>query len=132
VISTRRKGASITIGEDFAMTGGTICADTRIEIGDRVTVGANSTIVDTDFHPIAPSLRLSTPNLGESSPTIIEDDVFIGANCMVLKGVRIGRCSVIGAGSIVVSSVSPYSVAAGVPAKVISSIREKNHAELST
>ena len=126
VLSTRAKGARLTIGADFAMTGGTVCVDTCIDIGDRVTVGANSIIVDTDFHPLVAQSRTSTPNAGESIPTIIEDDVFIGANCIVLKGVRLGKGCVLGAGSIVVHSVPPFTIAGGVPAKVLKHFDERN------
>lgn len=124
VLSTRRKGAQIQIGEDFAMTGGTICADIRIEIGNHVTVGANSIIVDTDFHPISLESRLIEPNTGESCSVIIEDDVFIGANCTILKGVRLGKGCVIGAGSVVVQSIPCFTIAGGIPAKVIRGIDE--------
>jgi acetyltransferase-like isoleucine patch superfamily enzyme len=101
------------------MTGGTICASEKIIIGDRVTVGANSTIVDTDFHPLQPNLRQAQPQGAEGSAVTIEDDVFIGMNCLILKGVTIGYGSVIGAGSVVTQSVPASMVVAGNPAKVI-------------
>ncbi|HMA54302.1 MAG TPA: acyltransferase [Acidobacteriota bacterium] len=119
VLSTRRPGARITIGEDFAMTGGTICADTLIEIGDRVSIGANSIVIDTDFHPPSPDSRDAAPNVGETAPTIIEDDVLIGANCTILKGVRLGRGCVIASGSVVGHAVPSFALAGGVPATVI-------------
>jgi acetyltransferase-like isoleucine patch superfamily enzyme len=119
VLSTRRPGSIITIGEDFAMTGGTICADTHIAIGDRVQIGANSIIIDTDFHPLSIHTRITAPNVGKSSPTIIEEDVFVGANCMILKGVRLGKGCVIAAGSVVSHSIPSFALAGGVPATVI-------------
>ncbi len=124
VLSTRRAGSRIVIGNHFAMTGGTICADVSVEIGNRVNVGANCLIVDTDFHPLDPSRRLRAPNQGECAPVVIEDDVFIGMNCLVLKGVRLGRGCVIGAGSVVTSDVPPGMIAAGNPARPIRRVQQ--------
>ena len=101
------------------MTGGTLCAAERITIGDNVTVGANSTIVDTDFHPIEPESRRLTPQDAKTDPIVIEDDVFIGMNCLVLKGVHIGRGSTVGAGSVVTRDVPPGVIVAGNPARVV-------------
>lgn len=118
-LCTWQAGASLEIGDDFSMTGGTICAAERILIGDRVTVGANSTIVDSDFHPLDPQTRQLYPQSGKTAPIVIEHDVFIGMNCLVLKGVHIGHGSVIGAGSVVVKNVPSMVVIAGNPARVI-------------
>ncbi|MFB7642695.1 DapH/DapD/GlmU-related protein, partial [Peribacillus butanolivorans] len=60
-----------------------------------------------------------------AQPVILEDDVLIGANAVVLEGVKIGQGSVVAAGAIVTKDVPPYSVAAGIPAKVIKLIDEK-------
>ncbi len=122
VISTRRPGSRITIGSDFAMTGGTLCADLSITIGNAVAIGANSVIVDTDFHPLTPQARRLDPDTGECAPVVIEDDVFIGMNCIVLKGVTVGRGSVIAAGSVVTQSIPPGSLAGGNPARVLRSL----------
>lgn len=101
------------------MTGGSICAAERIAIGDRVTIGANCTIVDTDFHPLDPLARRWRPAEAHTAPVTIEDDVFIGMNCLILRGVTIGRNSVVGAGSVVTSDVPADVIAAGNPARVI-------------
>jgi acetyltransferase-like isoleucine patch superfamily enzyme len=119
ILTTWRPGAHLELGHSFAMTGGSICAAEHIRIGDRVTVGANTTIVDTDFHPIDPQLRQQDPTAGETAPIVIEDDVFIGMNCLVLKGVRIGAGSTIGAGSVVTGPIPAHVVAAGNPARII-------------
>jgi acetyltransferase-like isoleucine patch superfamily enzyme len=68
--------------------------------------------MDNDWHQEDSRVSLN-------KPVIIEDDVFIGVNSMVLKGVRIGAGSLIGAGSVVTKDIPPGVIAAGVPAKVI-------------
>ena len=118
-LTTWQKGAVLKIGRDFAMTGGTLCAAERIEIGDHVTIGANVMVVDSDFHPLDPERRLTHPNDGQTAPVIIEDNVFIGTNSLILKGARIGRGSVIGAGSVVTGNIPAGVIAAGNPARVL-------------
>jgi len=119
IISTRTKDSAILIGNEVGITGGTICAANRIEIGNRVWIGANTTIVDTDFHPLDPVERLENPLDGANAPVVIEDDVFIGMNCLILKGVTIGKGSVIGAGSVVSGDVPAGVIFAGNPARLI-------------
>lgn len=122
ILSVRRPGAVLRIGDDFGMTGGSIVAEQEIIIGNRVTVGANTIIADTDFHPLNPVTRRQFPTDGATAPIHIEDDVFIGMQVLVLKGVTIGAGSVIGAGSIVTRDIPPGVIAAGNPARVIRSL----------
>ncbi|MBL8154287.1 MAG: acyltransferase [Anaerolineae bacterium] len=119
ILSTRRPGAVLQIGRQFGMTGGSIVVEERVTIGDRVTVGANTIIADTDFHPLDPTVRQRDPLDGATAAIIVEDDVFIGMQCLILKGVTIGRGSVIGAGSVVTGSLPAGVIAAGNPARVI-------------
>ena len=119
MICTWATGAILEIGDDFAMTGGVICAAEHIKIGNRVAVGANTTIVDTDFHPLDHERRRIHPQEANTAPIMIEDDVFIGMNCLILKGVVIGHGSVIGAGSVVTKNIPAGVVVAGNPAKII-------------
>lgn len=119
VLATRKPGAVITIGDDCGFTGTTLVAAERIQIGNRVQVGANSTIVDTDFHPLTPEARACDFLAGAHAPIVIEDDVFIGMQSLILKGVTIGRGSVVGAGSVVTRYVPPGVVVAGNPATVV-------------
>ncbi len=123
ILCTWQAGALLQVGENFAMTGGSIIAAERIVIGDNVNVGANTTIMDTDFHPLDAQARRLDSELGKTAPVIIEDDVFIGMNCLILKGVTLGRGSVIGAGSVVTKDVPPYTMAAGNPARVIGNVQ---------
>lgn len=123
ILCTWQAGAVLQVGDNFAMTGGSIIAAERIVIGDNVNVGANTTIMDTDFHPLDAQARRLDSELGKTAPVIIEDDVFIGMNCLILKGVTLGRGSVIGAGSVVTKDVPPYTMAAGNPARVIGNVQ---------
>ena len=119
ILATRADGAFIRIGDHVSMTGAVICAQSGITIGDRVRIGANSAIVDTDFHPLDARERISAPREGSSRPVVIEEDVFLGTRVLVMKGSTIGRGSIIGAGSVVVGEIPAGSIAAGNPARVI-------------
>jgi acetyltransferase-like isoleucine patch superfamily enzyme len=119
VLATWRADAVLEIGANFGMTGGTICAARWVTIGDGVAVGANATIIDTDFHPLDSEGRKSRPSGGQAAPVRIEDDVFIGMNSLVLKGVTIGEGSVVGAGSVVTKDVPSGVVVAGHPARIV-------------
>lgn len=124
ILSVRRPGAALVIGDDFGMTGGSIVAEERIAIGNRVAVGANTIIADTDFHPLDPAERRRDPLNGATAPIVIEDDVFIGMQCLILKGVTLGRGCVIGAGSVVTRDVPPGMVAAGNPARILRPVQQ--------
>jgi acetyltransferase-like isoleucine patch superfamily enzyme len=118
-LSTRRPDAALRIGRDFGMTGGAIVCEEAISIGDRVILGANCVVIDTDFHPLDAQRRRAAPLAGATAPVFIGDDVFVGMHSLVLKGVTIGQGSVIGAGSVVTRDVPAHSLAAGNPARVI-------------
>lgn len=122
IISTRRPGAQLHIGDDFGMTGGSIVCEERITIGHRVLMGANSIITDTDFHPLDAVERQRDPMAGRTKPVVIGDDVFIGMQVLILKGVTIGAGSIIGAGSVVSRDVPPGVIVAGSPAREIRTI----------
>lgn len=119
ILSTRSPHAHLVIGDDFGMTGGSIVCEERVMIGNRVFMGANTIISDTDFHPLDSSKRISHPLDGATAPVKIEDDVFIGMNTLILKGCVLGSGSVIGAGSVVTRDIPPGVIAAGNPARVI-------------
>lgn len=121
VLRTLRSGAEIRIGRDTGISGGSICAAKSVTIGDECLIGADVMLSDTDFHTIAPERRRfnNSPDAIASSPVIVEDNVFIGARSIILKGVTIGRNSVVGAGSVVTKNVPPDSIVAGNPARII-------------
>ena len=122
ILCTWQAGAVLEIGDDFGMTGGSICAAHHITIGDRVTVGANTNILDTDFHPLDHNQRRRDPQAARSASVVIEDDVFIGMNCLILKGVRVSRGSVVGAGSVVTRDVPAGAIVAGNPVQVVGQV----------
>jgi acetyltransferase-like isoleucine patch superfamily enzyme len=119
VLATRTSFAQIQIGKDVGMTGTTIVSAELIKIGDRVQIGSNTTIVDTDFHPLDPAIRQADFLAGKHAPVIIENDVFVGMNSLILKGLCIGEGAVIGAASVVLHDVPPRTIVAGNPAREI-------------
>jgi acetyltransferase-like isoleucine patch superfamily enzyme len=124
ILRTMRPGAKLHIGREMRMSGATICAAVEVIIGDRVVIGANVVIVDTDFHAMDPVVRSSNMDEIEAAaaPVCIEADVFIGSGVFVLKGVCIGRGAYIGAGSVVTRDVPAMAVAAGNPARVVGQV----------
>lgn len=123
VLATRTATAVIEVGEGVGMTGTTIVAAERVTLGNRVFMGANAVIVDTDFHPLDPETRQRDVLGGEHRPVVIEDDVFVGMNSLILKGVTIGAGAVVGAGSVVSRNVPPRTIVAGNPAQIIRSLQ---------
>ena len=122
-IKTGGHGAQVIIGDHVGISGCTISAVTSISIGNYVLLGSGCLITDSDAHPVDPEERRLGGG-GKSAPIVIEDDVFIGARAIVLKGVTIGKGSVIGAGAVVSKSIPPYSIAVGNPAKVVGGSRK--------
>ena len=124
ILRTLRPNARISIGADSGLSGTVICAALSVEIGAQCLLGADVQIFDTDFHKLAPENRRHDNDAEQiqSSPVVIEDNVFIGAGSKILKGVRIGKNSVIGAGSIVCKDIPANAIAAGNPARVITEL----------
>ncbi|WP_177217431.1 acyltransferase [Thermoflexibacter ruber] len=123
MIRLMNKNAKLTVGNNVGISGGGICVQTEVEIGNDVMLGANSFITDTDFHPVGPeNRRRSREGVGTKKVTI-EDNVFLGMNVIVLKGVTIGKNSIVGAGSVVATDIPPNQIWAGVPAKFVKEIK---------
>jgi acetyltransferase-like isoleucine patch superfamily enzyme len=118
-LCTWKSEAILTIGDRFSMTGGAICAAKKITIGNSVRIGANTTVIDTDFHSLDPVTRKINSYIAKAAPIIIDDEVFIGMNSLILKGVTLGRGCTVGAGSVVTRDVPEYALVAGNPAKII-------------
>lgn len=111
-------GNSVSIPKNSTI----FCTEAPLTIGDKVIFGPNPTIITGDHRidVIGKYIIDSHDKLIENdAPVIIEDDVWTGANITILKGVTIGRGSVIAAGAVVNKSCPPYSIIGGVPAKVL-------------
>ena len=116
------KGARVTIGDNCGLSNCAIVSKKQITIGNRVLIGGNTVIYDTDFHSLDAEVRARTGGGTEEAvnkPVQIDDDVFIGAHCIILKGVHIGKGAVIGAGAVVTKDVGNGEVWAGNPARRI-------------
>lgn len=112
--------AHIVIGDNTRIHGTCIHAYQSISIGKNCLIAANCHIIDCNGHDLSFSNvenRINTK--GESFPVIIEDNVWIGANSIILPGVVIGRGSVISANSVVTKDIPPMVVAGGNPAVII-------------
>lgn len=124
------KKATLKLGNDVGISSSTLWVKESVSIGNSVAIGADCIIMDTDAHNLDWKIRCSeeTNEYGESvdmvtaasAPIVIEDNVLVGARCIILKGVTIGARSIIGSGSIVTKDIP--SIAAGNPCKVIKSI----------
>lgn len=120
ILRTLLPGATISVGDESGLSGATICAAKSVRIGKRCLIGADVIIADTDFHPVAAGgRRYKGPSDAASLPVEIEDDVFVGARAIILKGVKVGAGSVVGAGAVVTSDVPSSAVVAGNPARCI-------------
>lgn len=127
IIKLLSNSASLLVGDDTGITSATISVVRQITIGKRVLIGSGVMITDSDHHLVSP-LRVEDrrhspfPPSSETDAVIIEDDVFIGARSIVLKGVTIGKGSVIGAASVVTRSIPPGVIAAGNPCAPVRSL----------
>jgi acetyltransferase-like isoleucine patch superfamily enzyme len=124
ILRTLRGGAVIEIGNDCGLSGVAVCAACSVTIGERVLLGSDVMITDTDFHPVRSLARryapLPTPRAEDA--VVIADDAFIGARSIILAGVTIGKGSVIGASSVVTRDVPDFVTAAGNPCRVIGTV----------
>lgn len=117
IIATLTSHAIISIG-NVGISGSSICAAKFISIGDYSGLGANSCIYDTDFHPIDAHIRRTKNSIenAKSKEVKIGKDVWIAANVIILKGVQIGDEAIVGAGSVVTSSIPTKTIYGGNPA----------------
>jgi acetyltransferase-like isoleucine patch superfamily enzyme len=116
-LSARHTDSWIGIGARSRLANGVeMIALGRIELGERILVGAGVRILDGDFHGIAHDERDSA---GRSAPVKIGDGAWLGMSAMILKGVSIGDNAVVGAGSVVVRDVRAGAVVSGNPARVL-------------
>ena len=136
-LQSMNKG-EIVIGDHTAIFSRSIVGSGQsIRIGSCVVISNQVHIYDNNNHPIDPDVRHQMCLEGfhteswrwgnaVSKPIVIEDDVWIGENSTILKGVTIGRGSVVACCSVVTKDVPPYTIVAGNPARVV---KELKHAE---
>ncbi len=122
MIRLLNKEAKLTVGDNVGISGGGVCVQTEVSIGNNVMFGANAFVTDTDFHPVHPENRRYNKQDIRSKKVVIEDNVFLGMNTIVLKGVTIGKNSIVGAGSVVVKDIPANQIWGGNPAKFIKSL----------
>ena len=126
--------ARVQIGNYCYFSNAILLCEQELRIGNYVVIGWNTTIADSDFHPISPAARIrdaiACSPLGKCrvrppiamEPVVIEDDVWIGPNVTILKGVRIGAGAFIEAGSLITRSVPARSRVLGNPARIVGKI----------
>ena len=128
------ESGQMVIGDYCYFTNAVLLCEMEVRIGNYVLIGWNATIADTDFHPIAPAERIadaiacSPLGKGRTRPeivkrsVIIEDDVWIGPNAVILKGVRIGAGAFVEPGAVVSRDVPPRARVMGNPAEIIGEV----------
>lgn len=126
--------ARVTIGDHCRFEEAFLIGEQEIVIGNRVILGWRATIVDSDFHPIDPQARIADAiacsPLAEgrprepftNRPVTIEDDVWVGPNAAILKGVRVGAGAFVEPGAVVVHDVPPRARVLGNPAQIIGQV----------
>lgn len=127
------RDSKIIIGDNVGISSACLWAKERITIGNNVNIGGDCLIIDNDAHPHdyqkrrKEYMKVVGKNTYQTSiPTLpieIEDDVWIGARCQILKGVHIGARSIIAAGSIVTKDIPSDVIAGGNPCNVIKSLK---------
>lgn len=125
-----RKNTELIIGDNCGFSSICISVHDSIIIGNNVIIGANTRLNDSNDHSINYLERRmereyrdwSKLNI-DHAPIIIEDDVFIGAHCIISKGITIGARSIVAAGSVVVKSIPSDEVWGGNPAKFIKKLQ---------
>ena len=108
-------GATLVLKASAGVSFSHLIANVGIEIGEGSLIGAGCLICDSDMHEVP----LGSGKAVSKAPIIIGKDVYIGARCIILKGVTIGDGAVIGAGSVVSKSIPAGALAAGNPATVV-------------
>ena len=124
ILNTAYRGR-IVIGNRSGLSNCTIVSRECVTIGEDVRIGGSCRIYDTDFHSLSFEDRIEKNDCNViSKPIEIKDGAFIGAFSIILKGVTIGKHSVVGAGSVVTKDIPDGEVWAGNPAKFIKKVED--------
>lgn len=117
---------NLSVGDGTSIPKGSVfyCTEAPLTIGNKVVFGPRPTIITGDHRIDIPGKHIIDVTVSEKlpendMPVVVEDGCWIGANVTILKGVTIGRGSVVAAGAVVTKSCAPYSIIGGVPAKLI-------------
>lgn len=117
--STKGMG-SIVIGKNVGISNTAFVAQSNITVEDNVLIGGGCCVYDTDFHSLNFEYRMQSPDTHvETRPVCIKNGAFIGAHSIILKGVTIGKKSVVGAGSVVTKTIPDGEIWGGNPAHFI-------------
>ncbi|MFM2063634.1 MAG: hypothetical protein RLZZ507_3305 [Cyanobacteriota bacterium] len=112
-------GGNIILSDQVSLNPGTIIyGHGGVSIGKMTRIAANCTLVSANHN----FEQIDVPIMNQGLSTkgiVIEDNVWIGTGCVILDGVRVGEGSIIAAGAVVTKNVAPYSIVAGVPAKLL-------------
>jgi acetyltransferase-like isoleucine patch superfamily enzyme len=118
------KAPKITIGDRTSIQFYFHCgAAESVTIGQDVLISGRVYISDHDHCFDDPENSARWSQKLTSKPVVIEDGVWLGEGCVILKGVTIGKRAVVGANAVVTKDVPPFTVVCGVPAKVIRKIK---------
>lgn len=124
----------MSVGDNCYFTNAVLLCELEVRIGSYVLIGWNTTIADSDFHPIGPAERIadaiacSPASDGRPRPpvarraVVIEDDVWIGPGATILKGVTIAAGAFVEPGSVVSADVAPRMRVMGNPARVVGAV----------
>ncbi len=121
-VQTLARDAELIIGDDVGMSGAVVSCTLSVTIGDRVLVGANAKIFDSDFHPLISDARRYDRSGVKRKPVSIGDDCWIGAGAVLLPGTVLDRNVVVAAGAVVTGTFGPDCVIGGVPAREIGNL----------
>lgn len=127
----------VSIGNDtYIGTNTCVMSKESVRIGNCCIIANDVVICDNNNHPIDPDARMQMSlcdnfltdekwswKNAKSAPIVIEDNTWIGRRAMIMKGVTIGKGSIVGAGAIVTHDVPPYTVVAGNPAKIVKTLK---------
>lgn len=117
-LNTYFPDAVLLIGNDCTLNGTVIHCNEQITIGNKCMFGPGTVISDNDSHRVTAD-PVERRQKAVSRTVVIKDNVWIGMNCIILKGVTIGENSIIAAGSVVTRDVPSYTLAGGNPAEEI-------------
>ncbi|MEX0721745.1 MAG: acyltransferase [Balneolaceae bacterium] len=122
-------GVRLEIGTDAILKVGTgtyvnrntlIISEEKVSIGENCRISWDVIIMDSDLHPLNSSKVVH-------QPVKIENNVWIGCRCIILKGVTIGKGAVVAAGSVVTKSIPPYTIFGGSPARYITDVNNEDY-----